>query len=82
MELKIAKADLQSKKSEAKISLDEVLRQYKEENRHIFYFDGQNTHKDMQKAQNTIQKAGYRVQLSEVRYGLDENNYIYEIHII
>ena len=73
MELKVAKTDLQSKKGETKISIDEV---------HIFYFDGQNPHKDMQKAQNTIQKAGYRVQLNEVRYGLDENNYIYEIHII
>ena len=50
MELKVAKTDLQSKKSETKISIDEVLRQYKEEGKHIFYFDGQNPHKDMQKA--------------------------------
>ena len=82
MELKVAKTDLQSKKGETKISIDEVLKQYKEEGKHIFYFDGQNPHKDMQKAQNTIQKAGYRVQLNEVRYGLYENNYIYEIHIV
>lgn len=82
MELKVAKTDLQSKKGETKISIDEVLKQYKEEGKHIFYFDGQNPHKDMQKAQNTIQKADYRVQLNEVRYGLDENNYIYEIHIV
>lgn len=81
MELQIAKADIKDKKSPAKITLDEVKKQYGE-GKHIFYFDGSNPHKDMQKAKTTLEKANLRVKLNEVRYGLDANNYIYEIHII
>lgn len=81
MELQIAKTDIKDKKPQTKISLEEIKNQY-EAGKHIFYFDGSNAHKDMQKAKNTLEKSNLRVKLNEVRYGLDANNYIYEIHII
>ena len=49
---------------------------------HIFYFDKENSHKEMQKVCASFQKAGYNTYLNEVRYGLDEASYIYELHII
>lgn len=83
MELKIARTDLTSKKKiEAKISLDEIIKKVQEQNEHAFYFDGTNSHKDMQKAKANLEKSGFRVQLNEVRYGLDENNYIYELYVV
>lgn len=81
MELQLAKIDIKDKKPQVKITLDEIKKQYTE-GAHIFYFDGGNAHKDMQKAKSTLEKANLRVKLNEVRYGLDANDYIYEIHII
>ncbi|MCI6218308.1 MAG: hypothetical protein MR629_07250 [Helicobacter sp.] len=83
MELKIARADLHTKKkNEAKISLDEIKTRVQEHNEHAFYLDGTNTHKDMQKAKASLEKSGLRVQLNEVRYGLDDNTYIYELYVV
>ncbi|WP_334098069.1 HP0268 family nuclease, partial [Helicobacter typhlonius] len=45
-------------------------------------FDKENSHKDMQKACAFFQKAGHSTHLHEVRYGIDEESYIYELHII
>ena len=53
-----------------------------EHNEHAFYLDGTNTHKDMQKAKASLEKSGLRVQLNEVRYGLDDNTYIYELYVV
>lgn len=81
MELKIAKNTLTKSKALAKISCEEVLEKV-QNGVHIFYFDRENAHKDIQKACNSFKKAGYSVHLHEVHYGLDTQSYIYELHII
>lgn len=82
MELKLAKNTLNTKsKSTTKISCEDILKKCTQ-GTHIFYFDKDNTHKDMQKACAFFQKAGHRTHLHEVRYALDEGSYIYELHII
>lgn len=82
MELKLAKTTLNTKNkvNATKISCEDMLKKIQGEN--IFYFDKENSHKDMQKACVFFQKAGYSTYLNEVRYGLDEDSYIYELHII
>lgn len=84
MELKLAKQNLNNAKSKAshtKITLEEILKKA-QEGQHIFYFDKENTHKDMQKAKAFFEKAKHSAYLNEVRYGLDESSYIYELHVI
>ena len=84
MELKLAKSSLEnvkSGKSQNKITLEEVLSRA-QAGEHIFYFDKENSHKDMQKAKAFFEKAKCSVYLNEVRYGLDESSYIYELHLI
>ena len=82
MELKLAKTTLQSKsKAGAKISCEDILKKCTQ-GTHIFYFDKENSHKDMQKACSFFQKAGHSTHLHEVRYALDEGSYIYELNII
>ncbi|MCH5313845.1 MAG: hypothetical protein J1E28_05585 [Helicobacter sp.] len=82
MELKLAKSTLNSKNKTAnKITCEEILKKCTQ-GINIFYFDKENSHKDMQKACAFFQKAGHSTHLHEVRYALDEGSYIYELHII
>ena len=48
----------------------------------IFYFDRTNNHKDLLKAVSFFEKKGKKAYLSEIKIGLDEKDYIYELHII
>ena len=86
MELKLAKSTLsqanaKNKVNVAKISYEDMLKKCAQ-GEHIFYFDKENSHEEMQKVCASFQKAGYNTYLNEVRYGLDEASYIYELHII
>ncbi|TLD96769.1 hypothetical protein LS71_003965 [Helicobacter jaachi] len=83
MELKLAKNTLSTNKkaNAAKITCEDILKKVAQ-GEHIFYFDRENSHKDMQKACAFFQKAGLHTYLNEVRYGLDETSYIYELHIV
>lgn len=81
MELKLAKSTLNKSKSTSKITCEEILKQLPQ-GEQIFYFDKDNSHKDMQKACAFFQKAGHNAYLNEVYYALDNDSYIYELHII
>lgn len=86
MELKLANTTLtqtgsKAKTACAKISCESLLAKVKD-GHHTFYFDKENSHKDMQKACAFFQKAGKSVYLNEVKYGLDEKSYIYEFRVI
>ncbi|RDU59322.1 HP0268 family nuclease [Helicobacter marmotae] len=80
MELKLAKS-APNAKTLTKITTEDILKQCAA-GTHIFYFDKENSHKDMQKACTFFQKQGYSTHLHEIRYALDEGSYIYELHII
>lgn len=68
-------------KSTSKLTCEDIIFRV-EKGEHIFYFDKENTHKDMQKARALIEKSGYNAYLREVKYEIDESSYIYELHII
>ncbi|MDQ1339419.1 MAG: hypothetical protein QG567_571, partial [Campylobacterota bacterium] len=48
----------------------------------IFYFDKSNAHKDLVAVVEKVEELGYSVYFKEIRYGLDEEDYIYQVHII
>jgi len=48
----------------------------------IIYFDRENSHKDMVKMVEYFEEKGLSVYLKEVKFGLDEEDYMYEVHIM
>lgn len=79
MKLKLARTTLKSKPKTIELEkLEEELLSHKS----IFYFDKDNSHKELKELIEYFEKKGFSVYMREVKYGLDENEYIYEVHII
>ncbi len=81
MKLKLAKQSLEDKSSES-VTLKEILDALKENGSKIYYFDNENPHKDLVELVEKLEDKDYSVYLKEVKYGLDDNDYIYEMHIL
>lgn len=79
MDFKLAKQTLQDKSE--KITLKQIQDAIKEGEK-IFYFSNENQHKDLVKFAESLKKGGYSAHLREAKFGLDEKEYIYELHII
>jgi hypothetical protein len=78
MKLKLARTTLKAKPKTIELSkLEEEL-----PSKSIFYFDKENSHKELKELIEYFEQKGYSVYMREVKYGLDENEYIYEVHII
>ncbi|MDQ7085177.1 MAG: HP0268 family nuclease [Sulfurovum sp.] len=78
MKLKLARTTLKAKpKIIALKKLEEDLA-----TQSIFYFDKDNSHKELKAMIEHFEEQGFSVYMREVKYGLDENEYIYEVHII
>ncbi len=78
MELKLASID--KEKEGEMISLDTMMEMAKEE--HFFYLDKDNKEKDLQKAQKAFMDQKRSAKLNKIAFGLDEKDYIFELHII
>ena len=80
MELKLARTAINGKPKEIKIEkLEETL---EKEGQKIFYFDKENSHKDLVALVEHFEDKDFSVYLREVKYGLDEGDYMYEVHIL
>lgn len=79
MDFKLAKQDLQEKSE--KITLKQIQEMVKKEGK-IFYFSNENNHKDLVKLTESFQKEGRSAYLREVKFGLDNEEHIYELHIL
>ena len=78
MKMKLARTTLKAKPKTIELAkLEEDLA-----NKSIFYFDKDNTHKEMIALIEYFEEKGYSVYMKEVKYGLDDNEYIYEVHIV
>lgn len=78
MELKLARKTLKSKpKTVTFEKIEEDL-----EKNSILYFDKENSHKELKALLEHFEEKGYPVYMREVKYGLDEGEYIYEVHIV
>ncbi len=80
MTLKLAKHDLNARQKT--ITLEDMEKIMEKEGQKIFYFDHDNAHKDLVALVEHFEDKGYSVYLREVKYGLDENDYLYEVHIL
>jgi hypothetical protein len=78
MKLKLARTTLKAKPKVIELSkIEEML-----PSKSIFYFDKDNAHKDLKALIEYFEERGYNVYMREVKYGLNEDEYIYEVHIV
>ena len=80
MELKLARTELTGKPKT--VSLQKVLETLKNDGNTIFYFDKTNTHKVLMEAIKEFENEGLSVYFKEVRYGLDPDDYLYQVHLL
>ncbi|MDR2905531.1 MAG: hypothetical protein LBU73_06230 [Helicobacteraceae bacterium] len=79
MELKLAHAEPGGKPKS--ISHEKLLEAITAEKSAIFYFDKSNAHKDLMEYVKFLENNGLRAYLKEVKYGLDQEDYLYQMHI-
>ena len=78
MKLKLARTTLKSKPKTIELSkIEEMLPK-----KSIFYFDRENSHKEIMELMKYFEEKGFNVYMREVKYGLNEDEYIYEVHIV
>lgn len=80
MELKLARTGLNEKPKTIKI--EKIEESVKENGSQLFYFDKDNANKDLMKLVEHFENKNFSVYLREVRYGLNDGDYMYEVHIL
>jgi hypothetical protein len=80
MDILIAREELDTKPS--KVTLTKVKDELKELGEKIYYFDKDNSHKNMMSLVDSLEGEGYNVYFREVKYGLADDEYMYELHAL
>ena len=80
MQLKLARTELASKPKSVKI--EDLQAQVEKSGQKIFYLDRENSQKDLAALVDFFDTKGFSVYQRIVRYGLNENEYMYEAHIL
>ena len=80
MDILLARKELTSKPK--KVNFDKLLEELAKKEQEIFYFDRDNSHKDMMSIVDKFEENGYTVHFREVKYGLSDDEYLYEVHTL
>lgn len=80
MDLKFARTDITSKPK--KVDIEKMEASVEKDESVIFYFDKDNSHKDLLELQDHFEAKGQSFYMSEVKYGLSDGEYMYQVHII
>lgn len=80
MDLKFARTEIDGKPKKAELAKLEAS--VEKEESVIFYFDRENSHKDLLELQDHFEAQGKSFYMSEVKYGLSDNDYMYQVHIV
>ena len=80
MELKFARTDIDTKPK--KVELAKLEATVQKDESVIFYFDRENSHKDLLELQDHFEAKGKSFYMNEVKFGLGDNDYIYQVHIM
>lgn len=80
MELLFARTELSEKPK--KVQLDKIKEDLQKDGEKIFYFDRDNSHKDMMALVDALENEGVNVYFREVKYGLSDDEYMYEVHAL
>ena len=78
MKLKLARTSVTSKPKIIEVSkIEEDL-----DKKSIFYIDKENSHKELKSLIEHFEEKEYSVYMREVKFGLNDDEYIYEVHIV
>ncbi len=80
MDLKFARTDIDAKPKKAE--LEKIEASVEKDGSKIFYFDRENSHKDLLSLQDHFEEKGKSFYMNEVKFGLSDNEYMYQVHII
>lgn len=80
MELKLARTELD--KAPKSISLKQIEKDIEKDGQKIYYFDKENSHKDLIALAEHFEKKGMSVYHNSIKYGLSDDEYMYEVHIL
>ncbi|MBU0721835.1 hypothetical protein KJ877_10865 [bacterium] len=80
MDLKFARTDIDAKPKKA--DLEKMEHSVEKEGNVIFYFDRENSHKDLLELQDYFEAKGKSFYMNEVKFGLSDNEYMYQVHIV
>ena len=80
MDLKFARTDVDTKPK--KVELTKIEASVAKDDSIIFYFDRENSHKDLLELQDHFEAQGKSFYMSEVKFGLSDNDYMYQVHIM
>ncbi len=80
MDILIAREELKAKPK--KVKLEKLIESLAQSEEDIFYFDRENSHKDMMSIVDKFEAAGFTVHFREVKYGLADEEYLYELHAL
>ncbi|QKF65955.1 hypothetical protein AVENP_0381 [Arcobacter venerupis] len=80
MELLFARNELNEKPK--KVQLEKIKEDLNKDGQKIFYFDRDNSHKDMMALVDALEADGNNVYFREVKYGLADDEYMYEVHAL
>ncbi len=80
MELLFARNELTEKPK--KVQLEKIKDELSKVGEKIFYFDRDNSHKDMMALVDALEAEGFNVYFREVKYGLADDEYMYEVHAL
>jgi hypothetical protein len=65
------------------MQLDKIKEELKKgSNAELLYFDRDNSHKDMMALVDALEDDDYNVYFREVKYGLADDEYLYEVHAL
>ena len=80
MDLKIARTDINEKPK--KVDLSKIETEVSKNDSIIFYFDKDNSHKDLLSLQDHFEAMGKSFYMNEVKFGMSDNDYMYQVHIM
>ena len=80
MDILLAREGIEEKPK--KMSLTKIKEELKEVGEKIYYFDKDNSHKNMMGLVDSLEGAGYNAYFREVKYGLADEEYMYELHAV
>jgi hypothetical protein len=80
MDLKFARTELEAKPKKADVQ--KIEESVEKNGSVIFYFDRENSHKDLLELQDYFEGKGKSFYMNEVKFGLSDNEYMYQVHII
>ncbi|TKX30458.1 HP0268 family nuclease [Campylobacter estrildidarum] len=80
MDLKLVRSLVNEKPKN--ISLNAIEEIVNKEGQKFFYFDKENSHKSLIALVEHFEKKGLSVYYRTIKYSLDENDFMYEVHIL